>query len=300
MPPGSSSPTVRTAVIPAAGLGTRFLPATKAIPKEMLPIVDIPTIQYIVEEAVASGITKIVLVTGRGKEAIAAHFDYAPDLDAELAARGKNALRAEIRRITEMVDVVSVRQEEPLGLGHAVLTAQPAVGDEPFAVMLPDDLIHTEPPTQPGIRQLTDVFDETGKGVVALLRVASDQAHLYGIVKFDEVRPRLFQIFDMVEKPPPGQAPSDLAIIGRYVFPPSIFPILADTRPGVGGEIQVTDGIRILAETEGVMGVEFEGERCDAGDKLGYLEAQIAYGLRHPTLGPPLRDYLCQVMADKK
>jgi UTP--glucose-1-phosphate uridylyltransferase len=280
---------VRKAVIPAAGLGTRFLPATKAIPKEMLPIVDVPTLQLVVEEALASGIEEIVLVTGRGKSSLEDHFDVSYELERTLADRGKKELLAGVQRISQMVRVVSVRQKEPLGLGHAVLVARQAVGDEPVAVLLGDDLYDCEG-RPPATRQLLDEFDERGgAGVISLLEVPAGEEHLYGVVAGDKLDERRMRIHDMVEKPAPGTAPSRLAIVGRYVLPAEIWPILAGTPPGKNGEIQLTDALKTLAQTgPGCYGLAVDGVRHDAGDKLGYLGACLAYALKRDELRPGL------------
>jgi UTP--glucose-1-phosphate uridylyltransferase len=284
---------VRKAVIPAAGLGTRFLPATKAIPKEMLPIVDVPTIQYVVDEAVASGIEHVILVTGRGKESILDHFDRAPELEAFLGAKGKDELVAMVRAIADRVEVVSVRQKEPRGLGHAVLTARPAVGDEPFAVLLGDDIFDAEPPCT---RQLIDVFAARDQATIALLEVEEEQTASYGVIRGSALGGGLHQVEGMVEKPPRGTAPSRLAIMGRYVLPAEIFPMIERTPPGAGGEIQLTDALDRLRAARGIVGCEFRGRRYDAGDKFGYLQANIAYALKRPDLAAKLRAYLREIV----
>jgi UTP--glucose-1-phosphate uridylyltransferase len=283
---------VRKAVIPAAGLGTRFLPATKAVPKEMLPIVDVPTLQLIVEEALAAGIEEIVLVTGRGKATIEDHFDHSYELEHTLRERGKKELLALTERVSKMVRLVTVRQKEPLGLGHAVLVARQAVGDEPVAVLLGDDLFDCDG-RRPAIGQLIDEFERLGgdKGVVSLMEVPAGQEQLYGIVAGKALAdaPRTMHISDMVEKPAPGSAPSRLAIVGRYVLPAAIWPILERTQPGKGGEIQLTDALRTLTkEGAGTVGLNVDGVRHDAGDKLGYLGANLAYALKRPDLKPGL------------
>jgi UTP--glucose-1-phosphate uridylyltransferase len=279
---------VRKAVIPAAGLGTRFLPATKAIPKEMLPIVDVPTIQLVVEEALDAGIEEIVLVTGRGKGSIEDHFDHAYELEHTLEARAKADLLEQVRRISRRVRLISVRQKEPLGLGHAVLVARQAVGDEPVAVLLGDDLFDCEG-KRPGIGQLIDAYEKLGgKGVVSLTEVAVGQEHLYGVVKAEPAGPGLHKISDLVEKPAPGTAPSRLAIVGRYVLPAAIWPILEQTKPGKGGEIQLTDALKGLTVAHGCFGVVVDGTRHDAGDRLGYLGANLAYALKRDELRPGL------------
>jgi len=274
---------VRKAVIPAAGLGTRFLPATKAVPKEMLPIVDVPTIQLVIDEAVRAGITDVVVINGRGKSAIEDHFDHAVELEATLRARGNTALADEMARISTMVRLISVRQKQPLGLGHAVLCGREAVGDEPFAVLLGDDLIDND--ADPGIGQLVRVHAATGAGAVAIIEVPEGQEHLYGIVAGDRDADGRMRIRDMIEKPRPGTAPSRWAIVGRYVLPPSIWGHLARTKPGAIGEIQLTDALRELAASpEGLYGVVVQGTRHDAGDKLGYLRANLAYALKRPAI----------------
>jgi UTP--glucose-1-phosphate uridylyltransferase len=291
----SDRKSVRKAVIPAAGLGTRFLPATKAIPKEMLPIVDVPTIQLVVEEAVRAGVTDVVIINGRNKVEIEDHFDHAYELEHTLRERGNNSQADEMERISSMVRLISVRQKRPMGLGHAVLCARQAVGDEPFAVLLGDDLIDND--ERPGIGQLIDVYEETGAGAIAIMEVAPGKEHMYGIVAGDFDGKGRLKIRDMIEKPKPGTAPSRWAIVGRYVLPPSVWPLLEDTKPGVGGEIQLTDALRRLASGEGLYGVVVQGERHDAGDKLGYLRANIAYALKRPALREPVLDLLADMLA---
>lgn len=288
----SAHPKVSKVVIPAAGLGTRFLPATKAVPKELLPIVDVPTIQYIVEEATRAGIADIILINGRHKGAIEDHFDVSFELETTLAQRGMSDLGAQIRAISDQARIVSLRQKSPLGLGHAVLCAASVVGDQPFGVILGDDLIDAE---IPAIAQLIEVYQRHGKGVVALMEVDPGEAHLYGIAAgklVPDTNDRTLEISEIVEKPRPGTAPSNHAVIGRYVLPPSIFEILRQTRPGVGGEIQLTDALAVLARTEGLLGFRFHGQRYDAGDRLGYLKANLAYALKRPDLREPLLAYL--------
>lgn len=272
---------VRKAVIPAAGLGTRFLPATKAIPKEMLPIVDVPTIQLVVEEAVRAGISEVVLIQGRHKSAIEDHFDHAYELEHTLRERGKTELADVSAALAKLVRMVSVRQLQPLGLGHAVLTAREVVGDEAFAVLLGDDLIDTD--VDPGIAKLIRVHEETGAGAIAIMEVPEGQEHMYGVVAGEVDATGHMRIHDMVEKPK-SNPPSRWAIVGRYVLPPQIWPMLAATRPGTGGEIQLTDALKELARSKtGIYGVVVEG-RHDAGDKLGYLRANLAYALKRPEL----------------
>ena len=282
---------IRKAVIPAAGLGTRFLPATKAVPKELLPIVDIPTIQYIVEEAVAAGVRDVILICARGKDSIVDHFDLAAELEANLERSGKTELRKEMRRIARMAQVVTVRQQEPLGLGHAVLCAKALVGDEPFVVMLGDDIIDAK---VPATRQLTDCFARHGLGTIALMEVPPAETSMYGIAAGTVVDARTTRIDRLVEKPK-QDAPSNLAVIGRYVLPPRIFELLEQVKPGVGGEIQLTDALAMLAKEEGLLGYRFEGDRYDAGDRLGYLKANIAFAMKRPELAGPLRQYLAEL-----
>jgi UTP--glucose-1-phosphate uridylyltransferase len=283
---------IRKAVIPAAGLGTRFLPATKAVPKELLPIVDIPTIQYIVAEAVAAGVRDVILVCARGKDSIVDHFDIAGELEGHLERTGKHELRRQMREIARMANVVTVRQQEPLGLGHAVLCAKDIVGDEPFVVMLGDDVIDA---AVPGAKQLADCWERHGLGTIALMEVPPDDTSMYGIAAGQPVDPRTLRIERLVEKPK-KDPPSNLAVIGRYVLPPRIFELLEQVKPGVGGEIQLTDALAVLARDEGLLGYRFEGERYDAGDKVGYLKANIAYAMKRPDLAPELRAWLREVV----
>jgi UTP--glucose-1-phosphate uridylyltransferase len=280
---------VRKAVFPAAGLGTRFLPATKAQPKEMLPLVDKPTIQYVVEEAVASGLTEMIIVTGRGKRAIEDHFDSAFELEYYLQDRGKMEELAEIKTISELASVCYVRQREPLGLGHAILCARPMVGQEPFGVFLGDDLIVAQTPC---MRQLLTVFERYGGPVLAVERVPSDQISRYGVIRPKPLGGNVYEVLDLVEKPDAREAPSDLAIIGRYVLTPDLFPVLAETRPDGRGEIQVTDALRVLCRTRPLYAVAFEGKRYDTGDKLGFLKATVEFALARPDLALAFRAYL--------
>jgi UTP--glucose-1-phosphate uridylyltransferase len=281
---------IRKAVIPAAGLGTRFLPATKALAKEMIPVVDKPLIQYMIEEAAASGIEQVVLVVSRGKDALASHFDAAPELEETLRSKGKTKLLEEVEKLRTLVEIVAVRQHRPLGLGHAIGCAKWVVGDEPFVVLLPDDMIDN--PAYPACRQMMDVYEKYGKSVMALIEVPPHQMTWYGMIKFEPVSPRVVKILDAIEKPKPGQAPSSLGIVSRYLFTPEIFPIIDSTPPGANGEIQITDGIARLAREQGVYGLIFEGERFDAGDKLGFLEATVHYALKHPEVGPEFRELI--------
>jgi UTP--glucose-1-phosphate uridylyltransferase len=281
--------TIRKAVFPAAGLGTRFLPATKAQPKEMLPLVDKPIIQYGVEEAVASGANNIILVTGRGKNAIEDHFDVSIELESFLEARGKKDLAAEIRKISSFVNFCYVRQGEPLGLGHAVLVTKNLVGDEPFAVILADDVIDANPPA---VRQMIDVFEEMDGPVLAIERVPRENVSSYGIIDAEEVRPGVYRIRDMVEKPPQAEAPSDLAIIGRYILTPDIFPALEATVSDRTGEIQLTNGLRRLLKDRPIYGCRIEGVRHDTGNKLGFLKAVVYFALRRPDIAGDFTEYL--------
>ncbi|HUL61188.1 MAG TPA: UTP--glucose-1-phosphate uridylyltransferase GalU [Anaeromyxobacteraceae bacterium] len=283
-----STTKIRKAVIPAAGLGTRFLPATKAVPKELLPIVDTPTIQYIVAEAVAAGVRDVILVCARGKDSIVDHFDIAPELEAHLERTGKTELRKEMRRIAQMANVVTVRQQEPLGLGHAVLCARSLVGDEPFVVMLGDDVIDAP---VPATRQLADCYERHGLGTIALMEVPREETHLYGVAAGRPVDARTLRIERLVEKPK-QDPPSQLAVIGRYVLPPRVFQVLERLEPGVGGELQLTDALAVLAREEGLLGYRFEGDRYDAGDRFGYLKANISFALKRPDLAAPLREFL--------
>ena len=280
---------VRKAVFPAAGLGTRFLPATKAQPKEMLPLVDKPIIQYGVEEAVASGADDIILVTGRGKNAIEDHFDVSVELETFLEARGKRDLLEEIRRISDLINVAYVRQGEPLGLGHAVLVTRHLVGDEPFAVILADDVIDATPPA---LAQMIAVFEEVKGPVILVERIPKDQISGYGVIAAEPVRPGVYKILDLVEKPSPEQAPSDLAIIGRYILTPDVFDALEETAGDSGGEIQLTNGLKRLLATRPLYACEITGTRHDTGSKLGFLKAVVYFALRRPDLAGPFRDYL--------
>ena len=280
---------IRKAVFPAAGLGTRFLPATKAQPKEMLPLVDKPIIQYGVEEAVASGVDNIILVTGRGKNAIEDHFDVSVELETFLEARNKTELLAEIRKISNLINFSYVRQGEPLGLGHAVLVTRALVGDEPFAVILGDDVIDANPPA---LRQMIDVFQDVQGPVLAIERVPREDVSAYGIIDAEEIEPGVYRIRDLVEKPTRDEAPSDLAIIGRYILTPDIFPALQATVTDRTGEIQLTNGIRELLKSRPIFGCRIDGVRHDTGNKLGFLKAVVYFALRRPDLGDQFRDYL--------
>jgi UTP--glucose-1-phosphate uridylyltransferase len=282
---------VRKAVFPAAGLGTRFLPATKAQPKEMLPLVDKPIIQYVIEEAVAAGLTNIIIVTGRGKNAIEDHFDVSYELERLLQERGKTDLLDQVRAVSNMINVSYVRQGEALGLGHAVLVARDLVGDEPFAVMLGDDIIDS--PT-PCMKQMVQVFEKYQGPVIAVHRVPGDEISAYGVIDgvAEPGEDRVYRIHDLVEKPSAAEAPSDLAIIGRYILTPDIFEALATTPRDAAGEIQLTNGLRTLKDRRPMYGYRFEGVRHDAGNKLGFLKATVEFALKREDLGGPFREYL--------
>ncbi|MDT7807023.1 MAG: UTP--glucose-phosphate uridylyltransferase [Acidobacteriota bacterium] len=280
---------IRKAVFPAAGLGTRFLPATKASPKEMLPLVDKPLIQYAVEEAVASGIESIIIVTGRGKTAIEDHFDISFELENMLRERGKDEMFEAARSVSELARISYVRQKQALGLGHAILQAKDFVEGEPFAVMLADDVVDAE---VPALKQMLAVYEETGAPVLGTMRVHGPAISRFGVLDAEEMRPGVFRVRDMVEKPPFDEAPSDLAIIGRYILTPDIFEEIERTEPGAGGEIQITDAMRALLKKRDFYAVQFEGTRHDAGDKLGFLIATVEFALKRPDLGPQFREYL--------
>jgi len=280
---------VRKAIIPAAGLGTRFLPATKAQPKEMLPIVDKPTIQYIIEEAIASGIEQILIITGRGKRAIEDHFDRSFELEEELRRKGQEELLAQVVDIGSLVDIHYIRQKEPRGLGHAINCARAFIGDEPFAVLLGDDIVDSE---KPCLRQLMDIFEEYHTTVLGVQRVPWEDVSKYGIVSGKEIKDHIFKIDDMVEKPDREQALSNIAILGRYIIRPSIFDYLENAVPGKGGEIQLTDALHRLMESEAMYAFEFEGRRYDVGNKLGFLQATVEFALKRPELKDEFEAYL--------
>jgi UTP--glucose-1-phosphate uridylyltransferase len=282
---------VRKAVFPAAGLGTRFLPATKAQPKEMLPIVDKPIIQYGVEEALAAGCDQIIIVTGRGKSAIEDHFDVSYELEKMLEERKKTDLLTIVRQISDMIHVAYVRQKEALGLGHAVLMARELVGNEPFAVLLADDVIDANPPC---LKQMIDQFNETQSSIIATQQVEGPAISSYGVIDAIPVRgnDRLYEVRNMVEKPKLAEAPSNLAIIGRYILTPAIFDVLGETPLGAGGELQLTDAMRLLLKQEKIYGYRYEGRRHDAGDKLGFLKATVEFALKRPELSRQFREYL--------
>ncbi|MBP1608585.1 MAG: UDP-glucose pyrophosphorylase [Acidobacteria bacterium] len=283
---------IQRAVFPAAGLGTRFLPATKAQPKEMLPLVDKPIIQYSVEEAVASGLKDLIIITGRGKNAIEDHFDVSYELEKILEERGNSDLLSRVRAVSDMVHIGYIRQKEALGLGHALQVARGFINDEPFAVLLGDDIIEAETPC---IKQMMEIYEKHHASVVAIMEVAPEEVMRYGIidgVKLAGSEGRAFEIRDMVEKPKIQDAPSNLAIIGRYILSPGIFKALEKTKRGSGGEIQLTDGLRHLLKSERIVGYKFKGKRHDAGDKLGFLQATVEFALKNPELGKAFRTYL--------
>jgi len=286
---------IRKAVIPAAGWGTRFLPATKALPKEMLPLVDKPLIQYIVEEATSSGIEQIIIITSSGKSAIEDHFDRSCELEYTLEQKGEKRLLGEVRRIADLANICFIRQREQLGLGHAILSAKEIVGDEPFAVFLPDDIFEAEVPL---LKQMLEVYQRHKGSVIAVWRVTEEATKRYGIIKPKQIAERVYQVLDLVEKPEPEDAPSDLAILGRYILTPEIFEALRVTPPGKGNEIQLTDGLALLLKQQAIYGYEFEGTYYDAGKTLGLLKASVALALRHPEIGPDFREYLKQLVTD--
>jgi UTP--glucose-1-phosphate uridylyltransferase len=288
---------VRKAVIPAAGLGTRFLPATKAVPKEMLPLIDTPSIQLVVEEAARAGITDVLIVTARGKGAIEDHFDRTPELEALLESRGKYDELKQIRALSELAQIHTVRQHEALGLGHAVAVAEAHVDGEPFAVLLGDDLIH---PSQPLLREMLGVHERYGRSVLATQEVARNEISAYGAITPEMVEENLAKVRSVVEKPSPEEAPSNLAVIGRYIFTPEIFDTLRHTKPGHGGEIQLTDAINTLAQEQVVYAYTFEQGRYDAGNKLDYLKATVELAIERDDLGPAFRDWLADFVQRKK
>ncbi|MBL4933920.1 MULTISPECIES: UTP--glucose-1-phosphate uridylyltransferase GalU [Clostridium] len=280
---------VKKAIIPAAGLGTRFLPATKAQPKEMLPIVDKPTIQYIIEEAIASGIEEILIITGRNKKCIEDHFDKSVELEMELEKNGKEELLEIVRDISDMVDIHYIRQKEPKGLGHAILCAKTFVGNEPFAVLLGDDVVYSE---KPCLKQLIECFDEYKTSILGVQTVPRSDVSKYGIVDGKHIEDRVYKVKNLVEKPNVEETPSDVAILGRYIITPQIFDILKNTKPGKGGEIQLTDALKELISQEAMYAFNFEGRRYDVGDKLGFLEATVEYALRKEDLRDEFIEYL--------
>ncbi|WP_341284635.1 UTP--glucose-1-phosphate uridylyltransferase GalU [Priestia megaterium] len=287
---------VKKAIIPAAGLGTRFLPATKAMPKEMLPIVDKPTIQYIIEEAIESGIEDIIIVTGKGKRAIEDHFDNAPELEQSLAEKGKFELLEKVRQSSN-VEIHYIRQKEPKGLGHAVWCARNFIGNEPFAVLLGDDIVQAE---TPGLRQLMDEYEHTLSSVIGVQTVSDNETHRYGIVDPNSSKGRRYQVNSFVEKPAPGTAPSNLAIMGRYVFTPEIFKFLEEQEVGAGGEIQLTDAIQKLNEIQRVFAYDFEGKRYDVGEKLGFIQTSLEFALQHEDLREDLLVFMEELLKLEK
>lgn len=288
---------VKKAVIPAAGLGVRFLPATKALPKEMIPIVDKPTIQYVIEEAVESGIQDILIITGRDKKAIEDHFDRSVSLEDHLLSKGKTELLDIVKQIGSMAEIHYVRQKEPRGLGHAVYCARRFVGDEPFAVLLGDDIVRSE---MPCLKQMMELYEEVQSSVIGVKEVPPTEVSKYGILDAEPARENIYRINDLVEKPAPEEAPSRLAIMGRYIIEPKIFDILAHTRPGAGGEIQLTDALNELAKQDSMYGLVFDGKRYDVGDKLGYLKAMVDFALERPDLAEEFIHYLENIVAEHK
>jgi UTP--glucose-1-phosphate uridylyltransferase len=286
---------IRKAVFPAAGLGTRFLPATKASPKEMLPLVDKPLIQYAVEESVASGIESILIVTGRDKTAIEDHFDISFELEQVLREKGKTEMYKEVRAISELAKISYTRQREALGLGHAIYQAKDFAGNEPFAAILADDIVDAE---KPALKQMIEVFEKYDAPVIATMQVAGEAISRFGVIDAEEIEPNVYKIRDMVEKPPFAEAPSDLAIIGRYIFTPDIFAAIEKTKPGAGGEIQITDAMRLLLKERPFYAVKLDGVRHDAGDKLGFLIATVEFALKRDDLGGEFREYLRDLKLD--
>ncbi|MCM3023721.1 UTP--glucose-1-phosphate uridylyltransferase GalU [Heyndrickxia ginsengihumi] len=286
---------VRKAIIPAAGLGTRFLPATKAMPKEMLPIVDKPTIQYIIEEAVEAGIEDIIIVTGKGKRAIEDHFDRAPELEQNLASKGKHELLEKVNYSSNLANIHYIRQKEPKGLGHAVWSARNFIGDEPFAVLLGDDIVQSETPC---LKQLMDKFEETHSSIIGVQQVPSEETHRYGIIDPAAQNGRLYEVNNFVEKPAEGTAPSNLAIMGRYVLTPEIFTLLENQETGAGGEIQLTDAIQKLNTTQRVFAYDFEGKRYDVGEKLGFVKTTIEFALQHEEIKSDILKFMEEVLKE--
>jgi len=285
---------VRKAIIPAAGLGTRFLPATKAQPKEMLPIVDKPTLQFIIEEAVDSGIEEILIITGRNKKSIEDHFDKSVELELELEKHGKYDLLEEVRKISDMVNIHYIRQKEPKGLGHAIYCAKSFIGDEPFAVLLGDDIVYSQ---KPCLKQLIEAYDEYKTTILGVQQVAEEDVCKYGIVDGKHVEGRVYKVKGLVEKPSVEEAPSNVAILGRYIISPAIFEILEHTEPGKGGEIQLTDALKVLAQREAMYAYNFQGKRYDVGDKQGFLQATVEYALRREDLREDFLNYLIKIVA---
>ncbi|PEJ25947.1 UTP--glucose-1-phosphate uridylyltransferase [Peribacillus butanolivorans] len=288
---------VRKAIIPAAGLGTRFLPATKAMPKEMLPIVDKPTIQYIVEEAVASGIEDIIIVTGKGKRAIEDHFDYAPELEQNLMEKGKLDLLNNVQYSTNLANIHYIRQKEPKGLGHAVWCARKFIGDEPFAVLLGDDIVQSDTPC---LKQLINQYEETNNSIIGVQTVPNEETNRYGIIDPAFQDGRLYQVENFVEKPALGTAPSNLAIMGRYILTPEIFSFLDQQEAGAGGEIQLTDAIQKLNQIQQVFAYDFEGKRYDVGEKAGFVKTTIEFALQNPSLRDDILSFITEILDAQK
>ena len=288
---------VRKAIIPAAGLGTRFLPATKAQPKEMLPIVDKPTLQFIIEEAIESGIEEILIITGRNKSSIENHFDKSVELELELEKSGKTELLEEVRKISDMVNIHYIRQKEPKGLGHAIYCAKSFIGNEPFAVLLGDDIVRND---KPCLKQMIEAYDEYKTSILGVQEVADDDVSKYGIVDGKHIEGRVYKVKGLVEKPSKEEAPSNVAILGRYIINPAIFEILEHTKPGKGGEIQLTDGLKELAKREAMYAYVFEGRRYDVGDKQGFIEATIDFALNRKDLREGVLEYLVNVVNREK
>lgn len=289
--------TVKKAIIPAAGLGTRFLPATKSQPKEMLPIVDKPTLQYIIEEAINSGIEEILIITGRNKKSIEDHFDKSVELELELQQKGKTEMLEMVQEISNMVNIHYIRQKEPKGLGHAIHCAKSFIGDEPFAVLLGDDIVDSDTPC---LKQLIDAYDEYKTSILGVQEVAREDTNKYGILDCKYIEDRVYKVKDMVEKPNVGEAPSNIAILGRYIITPAIFEILENQAPGKGGEIQLTDALKTLASHEAIYAYNFEGRRYDVGDKLGFLEATIDFALKRDNLKDGLMNYMQNIVKENK
>ncbi|SES81447.1 UDP-glucose pyrophosphorylase [Natronincola peptidivorans] len=287
---------VQKAIIPAAGLGTRFLPATKAQPKEMLPIVDKPTLQYIIEEAVASGIEEILIITGRNKKSIEDHFDKSVELELELEKSGKEELLAEVRKVSDMVNIHYIRQKEPKGLGHAIHCAKSFIGNEPFAVLLGDDIVDSEVPC---LKQMIDVYNEYKTSILGVQEVPQEDVNKYGIVAGKYIEDRVYKVKDLVEKPAVKDAPSNVAILGRYIISPEIFAILEETKPGKGGEIQLTDALKVLAQREAMYAYNFQGRRYDVGDKLGFLQATVEFALKREGLREEFLQYLSRIVDEE-
>ncbi|MGL4797172.1 MAG: UTP--glucose-1-phosphate uridylyltransferase GalU [Paraclostridium sp.] len=289
--------TVKKAIIPAAGLGTRFLPATKSQPKEMLPIVDKPTLQYIIEEAINSGIEEILIITGRSKKSIEDHFDKSVELELELEQKGKKEMLEMVQQISNMVNIHYIRQKEPKGLGHAIHCAKSFIGNDPFAVLLGDDIVDSETPC---LKQLINAYDEYKTSILGVQEVAKEDTDKYGILDCKHIEDRVYKVRDMVEKPAVEEAPSNIAILGRYIITPAIFEILENQAPGKGGEIQLTDALKTLGQHEAIYAYNFEGRRYDVGDKLGFLEATIDFALKRDNLKEGLMDYITNIVESNK